>query len=664
MVMASAKIKTATLGGTVWDDVNHDGLQNDGNIGVAGVKVLLLNGDGKATGKFVISDANGNYSFAGLKPGEYSVKFDTTTLPSGANFTQKDAGHNNSIDSDVNVATGKTSEVELKAGDVNTSLDAGVVMPVQATSAIVNGHVWEDTNSNGLQDKGEPDLAGISVVFANTDLVTGGVTITSTDSHGNYSFADITPGIIYEVDMRPPFRSPTLQNTGSNDNLDSDINVFGRSDVFITQAGKTNTIDAGFTPLPSPGIVNGHVWDDTNRNGIQDAGEPAYVGAPITLSNIALLEGGIQTATTDSNGNYSFSAYPGDYVLYASTLAETLPHYITLQNVGSDDSVDSDMSPNGRSDVFTVHADQATTLDVGFAPILPFGVSAVRGVWYDINRDGVKEDNEPGVGGVTVTLVSSGADITNPSDDVLVGTTVTNAAGDYNFPNLDNKDLVYKLIYSNVPAGKEFTAQKVFHAIKFSTDPFDSDVNVISGESPYFSDFSGFPIFTQSAGLRDTLATSSFSGSRNRVWNDFDQDGLQNEAGVAGVTVELVKAGNDALFGTADDVVAKSTVTDVNGNYGFTDISKDLYQVRFSNIGDGFQFTRQDVTTTFGIFDPRDSDVNPATGYTQTLDLTRGEIVQYTAAGIYLAPVAALEMAAPVEIVGTSITALNDGLVA
>ena len=75
--MASSKIKTATLGGTVWNDVNHDGIQNDGNAGgIAGVKVILLNSAGKSSGIYTFTDANGNYSFSGLKPGAYSVKFE------------------------------------------------------------------------------------------------------------------------------------------------------------------------------------------------------------------------------------------------------------------------------------------------------------------------------------------------------------------------------------------------------------------------------------------------------------------------------------------------------------------------------------------------------------------------------------------------------------
>lgn len=54
MTMSKSNAK-ATLGGTVWNDVNHDGIQNDGNIGLAGIRVILLNSAGKSAGKYTFN---------------------------------------------------------------------------------------------------------------------------------------------------------------------------------------------------------------------------------------------------------------------------------------------------------------------------------------------------------------------------------------------------------------------------------------------------------------------------------------------------------------------------------------------------------------------------------------------------------------------------------
>lgn len=65
--------------------------------------------------------------------------------------------------------------------------------------------------------------------------------------------------------------------------------------------------------------LTGTVYVDTNQNGFQDSGENGYNGATITLDTE-------QTATTDSNGNYTFSDLV--YGTYETTL--TLPSGYTV----------------------------------------------------------------------------------------------------------------------------------------------------------------------------------------------------------------------------------------------------------------------------------------------------------------------------------------------
>src|SRR5581483_12505623 len=67
---------------------------------------------------------------------------------------------------------------------------------------------------------------------------------------------------------------------------------------------KTFTITEAYT-------LSGTVYNDANQNGVQDTGENGYAGATVTLNTG-------QTATTDSNGNYSFSN------LESGTYTETL----------------------------------------------------------------------------------------------------------------------------------------------------------------------------------------------------------------------------------------------------------------------------------------------------------------------------------------------------
>ncbi|WP_272974155.1 SdrD B-like domain-containing protein, partial [Croceibacter atlanticus] len=48
----------------------------------------------------------------------------------------------------------------------------------------VTGHVFEDTNNNGVQDAGEIDLAGVDVVITEAD---GTTQVVTTDADGNWT---------------------------------------------------------------------------------------------------------------------------------------------------------------------------------------------------------------------------------------------------------------------------------------------------------------------------------------------------------------------------------------------------------------------------------------------------------------------------------------------
>lgn len=65
------------LFGTVFVDVNQNGIQNRGEPGIPGVHVLLDDGT------YAITDSEGKYSLYGLKPGTHVAKIDPTTLPAG-----------------------------------------------------------------------------------------------------------------------------------------------------------------------------------------------------------------------------------------------------------------------------------------------------------------------------------------------------------------------------------------------------------------------------------------------------------------------------------------------------------------------------------------------------------------------------------------------------
>ncbi|WP_441250715.1 SdrD B-like domain-containing protein [Kitasatospora sp. McL0602] len=125
-----------SLGDFVWNDLNKNGLQDAGEPGVPGVRVHLLDGQGRNVrnkyGKTVsaVTDSTGHYLFAALPNGKYAVRFDLTTLPADATVTkQYAAGAPGPKDSDADQSTGLTQTVDLTGGTDYLDLDMGLVFP-------------------------------------------------------------------------------------------------------------------------------------------------------------------------------------------------------------------------------------------------------------------------------------------------------------------------------------------------------------------------------------------------------------------------------------------------------------------------------------------------------------------------------------------------------
>ena len=118
--------RKASIGDRVWEDVNHNNLQDAGEAGIANVLVKLQDATGATVGT-TYTNASGNYSFTNLDPGSYRVVFDkSATIYKGIDMSywywgQKDVGANDAIDSDAysttDVAT--TAYTTLVSGEAS-----------------------------------------------------------------------------------------------------------------------------------------------------------------------------------------------------------------------------------------------------------------------------------------------------------------------------------------------------------------------------------------------------------------------------------------------------------------------------------------------------------------------------------------------------------------
>jgi hypothetical protein len=78
------------------------------------------------------TDAAGFYLFDNLKPGEYCVRFDLDSIPDtvcdseSPEFTTRNTGGDDAVDSDADPATGMTAAVTLAQGETDLTVDAGI----------------------------------------------------------------------------------------------------------------------------------------------------------------------------------------------------------------------------------------------------------------------------------------------------------------------------------------------------------------------------------------------------------------------------------------------------------------------------------------------------------------------------------------------------------
>lgn len=247
-------------------------------------------------------------------------------------------------------------------------------------------------------------------------------------------------------------------------------------------------------------------------------------------------------------------------------------------------------------------------------------------VWFDENGDGYQDAGEPGLPNITVELW-------NADHSQLVATTVTDAHGGYLFTDLEPGTYQVDVDGSTLPTGFTQTTNPVLGGQDFGNQSDPYTLSVAAGEENLTADFGYNRVLILNIVDPPPNALGAIG---DRVWVDIDGDGAQDpeEIGVEGVLVNLITAGPDGIFGTPDDVVADTRVTDANGNYLFDNLPAGGYVVQiapsnflaggalegYSQTGDPDEFgmpatSPDNKTTTPIVLAPGDVFLNADFGY-------------------------------------------------
>ena len=231
-----------TIGNLAWEDLNANGIQDEGEPGLAAVTVHLngLTGTGDTISETVLTDTDGNYLFSELPPGNYTIEMIT---PDGYIATLPNAGLNDTLDSDVDTLS--QSQTLIISGGEDLTHDGGFYQ-----LGSIGDLAWIDTNADGLQDENEAGMAGVLVTLAGEDGQGNLVNATlTTDSLGNYCFDNLIPGT-YQISFELPENyTVTSRFTGTNNELDNNANETGIVETIVLLSNEDNKqIDLGLVP--------------------------------------------------------------------------------------------------------------------------------------------------------------------------------------------------------------------------------------------------------------------------------------------------------------------------------------------------------------------------------------------------------------------------------
>jgi uncharacterized repeat protein (TIGR01451 family) len=461
--------------------------------------------------------------------------------------------------------------------------------------------VWKDLDGDGIQDPGEPGVA--NVVATLTDC-NGNVLATDvTDANGFYFFDNLIPGnyqVQFNISNLPQGCAFTFQNQGSDDKLDSDVNLNGLGPCTnITGGEYDSTYDAGLLILAA---IGDFVWHDLNGDGQQGAGEPGIPGVQV---NLYKGDGTyVGTTYTNASGYYLFDfLYPGNYYL---EFINPTGYDRTFPNRGNDVSDSDSGDENGPRTTATTYlspGERDMTWDAGYYKCIPLGDL----VWYDINKNDIWDTNENGINGLKVNLWRNHFGTWLIWDDVRTG----------HKPGTPSDDGYFKFC---APPGQYYIEIELppLGLVRArpnigSVEEIDSDITNANG--PITTDMMTLLSGQEKCDLGAGFYPQATAG--NLVWLDANANGAQEpqEARMADVTVQAISI--------ATGTVTSEAVTDAEGTYLLEGLEKQAYYLKFTPPAGYFATVARaasddidsDVDHTYGINTTRAFDMQPANAY-------------------------------------------------
>ena len=615
---------TGAIGDRIWNDADGDGLQDEGEAGVANVGVVLTydsDGDGVIDAVYgsTVTDSSGNYIFDDLPLGIYEV----TVIGDITSLSQLPADGTN-----IDPATGGTPLV--------SALPAGYIQTGDPDEVGVCSVSCDNTTSGPL-------LLAPGDVYVNADFG-------YQDASGGTAFPDVS-GTVY-LDANVNGGNDTF---GGPDSGVAEVSVSLALDVSVVDGLidlDRNTVGFESGMLDGLEVINGKL--DLDGDGVITGADDGYFGGVAVIDGVLDFNANgtagagdtgsvnviVASTTTDENGAYEFQhVEPGFYSVIVSDANGSMIY--TYQTGDPDEAGVCVICDSTTS--FEVSAADVGSLDFGYTPIAHEageglisgtvgldtidddlldeneGTQGVDVVLYqlfdvnnglvDLNNDGLVSGDTGYVAGTDVGLldgyriidgqvdtnndgvidanddltfsgcgcvfegltVQDGTITTNPVLSLELLTDTTNSNGVYTFSGLDpDGQYSVETVSSTLPAG--------------TTNDFDFSGSATDGVS--YVDLSTVSSGVQT-GVDFGLEASVPNTLSGVIWNDVNADGTltaEETAGFADVTVELYDSNGQliATTMTCGGMIACADGQQV-GEYSFDNLASGTYTVKVTD---------------------------------------------------------------------------------
>ncbi|MBR6667322.1 MAG: carboxypeptidase regulatory-like domain-containing protein [Clostridia bacterium] len=520
----------AVVTGTVWNDLNADGIWQKDEPGIPGIRLTLTGGKDKISYE-TYTDENGFYDFHQIKKGTYKV---TCHVPDEYVFTVKAKGQLEEI-SRMTTEKDRAGEDQLKLeiGETYENHNIGLM-----EGAIIEGVCFLDANYNGVYDEGEHPLPGVEMRLARQS---NNVMLQVVDSaeDGSYHFVGQRGSTFTIRATLPKGYVFTMVGEGENANLfapNGEKNERRLSDVTL-ENGEYRRIMLGAVSF---GSISGRVYYDDNFTSQWEKGERLGVEIFVTLYHMNGERAG--RVRTNKNGLFTFeNLIPGEYYM---TMTPAKGYGFTA--LGAGNVMQTLPDGTGKSRVITVGMGEDVT-DAGAGMIVP---AVINGVFYaDENDNGLREAGENGLVGATVRLMNEKGE---------AASVVIDATGEYRFATIPGTyylqfELPGKGVFPYVVKGGNAIAGEngVGRSESFTVDMGDTFSAPLCG-GVLLSDISGF----------------SFTDSNGNAVMDAD------ESLFTGLSITLTPS--------RSDLATITVATGADGRFSLTDLRPDVYTLTVS----------------------------------------------------------------------------------